>query len=40
LKYEDIYLHAYASVPEAKAGIEDWLNFYNAVSYCPTWLCH
>ena len=29
LKYEDIYLHAYASVPEAKAGIGDWLNFYN-----------
>ena len=29
LKYEDIYLHAYASVPEAKAGIGDWLHFYN-----------
>ena len=29
LKYEDIYLHAYASVTAAKAGIGDWLNFYN-----------
>lgn len=29
LKYEDIYLHAYASVAEAKAGIGAWLNFYN-----------
>src|SRR4051794_5797047 len=35
LKYEDIYLHAYASVAEARAGIGakasigDWLNFYN-----------
>ena len=23
------YLHAYASVPAARAGIGDWLNFYN-----------
>ena len=29
LKYENVYLHAYASAPEAKAGIRDWLNFYN-----------
>src|SRR3954452_21845411 len=29
LKYEDIYLHAYASFPEARAGIGDWLHFYN-----------
>jgi putative transposase len=40
LKYENVYLHAYASVPEARAGIGAWLHFYNAVSYCPTWLCH
>src|SRR3954469_12121785 len=40
LKYEDIYLHAYASVAEARTGIGAWLHFYNAVSYCPTWLCH
>ena len=29
LKYEDVYLHGYASVAEARAGIGDWLNFYN-----------
>ena len=25
----DIYIKAYASVPEARRGIGDWLNFYN-----------
>ena len=29
LKYEDIYLKAYASVHQAKQGIGDWMNFYN-----------
>ena len=29
LKYEDIYIKAYASVPEARRDIGDWLNFYN-----------
>jgi hypothetical protein len=29
LKYEDVYLHAYASVAEARAGIGAWLHFYN-----------
>ena len=29
LKYEEVYLHAYASVAEAKAGIAAWLRFYN-----------
>ena len=29
LKYEDVYLHAYASVAEARAGIAAWLHFYN-----------
>jgi hypothetical protein len=29
LKYEEIYLHAYATVAEAKAGIGAWLDFYN-----------
>ena len=29
LKYEEVYLHAYASVAEAKAGIGAWLSFYN-----------
>jgi putative transposase len=30
LKYEEVYLHAYATVAEAKAGIGAWLDFYNA----------
>ena len=29
LKYEDVYLHAYTSVAEARAGIGAWLHFYN-----------
>jgi putative transposase len=29
LKYEEVYLNAYASVAEAKAGIGAWLSFYN-----------
>jgi hypothetical protein len=29
LKYEEVCLHAYASVAEAKAGIGAWLAFYN-----------
>jgi putative transposase len=29
LKYEEVYLNAYASVAEAKAGIGGWLSFYN-----------
>ena len=28
-KYEEVYLNAYASVAEAKAGIGSWLGFYN-----------
>ena len=30
LKYEEVYLNAYATVAEANAGIGAWLNFYNA----------
>jgi putative transposase len=30
LKYEEVYLNAYATVAEAKAGIGGWLRFYNA----------
>ena len=30
LKYKEVYLNAYASVAEAKAGIDAWLDFYNA----------
>src|SRR5437868_9214303 len=29
LKYEEVYLHAYATVAEANAGIGGWLKFYN-----------
>ena len=29
LKYEEVYLNAYASVAAAKAGIASWLGFYN-----------
>ena len=29
LKYEEVYLKAYSSVAEAKAGIGSWLGFYN-----------
>jgi hypothetical protein len=29
LKYESVYLHAYASVADARAGIAAWLRFYN-----------
>jgi putative transposase len=29
LKYEEVYLNAYATVAEAKTGIGGWLSFYN-----------
>src|SRR4051794_1360580 len=29
LKYEEVYLNAYATVAEAKTGIRSWLDFYN-----------
>ena len=29
LKYEEIYLHAYDTVPQAKEGIGNWMRFYN-----------
>ena len=29
LKYENIYLHGYADGREAKAGIAEWVGFYN-----------
>ncbi len=31
VKYEEVYLHAYASVPEASAGIGRYFDFYNCV---------
>ena len=32
IKYEEVYLRAYASVSEARAGIGRYLGFYNSVS--------
>ena len=29
LKYEEVYLHDYELVPEARAGIGNWFQFYN-----------
>ena len=29
VKYEEVYLHAYASVAEARAGLGRYMNFYN-----------
>ena len=29
LKYEEVYLKAYESVPEARENIGEWLTFYN-----------
>jgi putative transposase len=29
LKYEEVYLHAYATVAEARTTIGAWLDFYN-----------
>ncbi|MBA3478455.1 MAG: transposase, partial [Lautropia sp.] len=29
IKYENVYLHAYATVGEAKAGIGKYLTFFN-----------
>ena len=29
IKYEEVYLHAYENVPQARAGIEKYLRFYN-----------
>ena len=31
VKYEEVYLNAYASVPEARAGIGRYIAFYNTV---------
>ena len=36
LKYEEVYLNAYESVAEAKAGIGAWLSFYNRASEHPS----
>ena len=38
LKYEEVYLNAYATVAEAKAGIGGWLEFYNAERQTRAWI--
>lgn len=30
VKYEDVYLHAYATVPEVRAGLSKYFGFYNS----------
>ncbi|WP_370671609.1 MULTISPECIES: IS3 family transposase, partial [Gammaproteobacteria] len=37
IKYEEVYLHAYKTVSEARAGIARYLNFYNTRR--PHWHC-
>jgi putative transposase len=32
LKYEEVFIRAYGSVPEARIGIGEWLRFYNCSS--------
>src|SRR5690606_11960856 len=29
LKYEEVYLHAYDTIPSAREGIRNWIVFYN-----------
>jgi putative transposase len=29
LKYEEVYLHAYGTMGEAKTGIQNWMQYYN-----------
>jgi putative transposase len=36
LKYEEVYLHAYATVADAKTGIGAWLSFDNRASEHPS----
>ena len=46
LKYEEVYLKAYDTVKEAKAGIGQYMNFYNyerlhqALGYKTAWEAH
>lgn len=46
LKYEEIYLKAYDTVREARAGIRAWIEFYNlerfheALDYRTPWVVY
>lgn len=39
VKYEDIYIQGYDTVPGLHRGLARYFAFYNDVSYCPTSLC-
>jgi putative transposase len=39
IKYEEVYLHAYKTVSEARAGIRRYLTFYNSDCHCR-WSVH
>jgi len=39
VKYEEVYLHAYATVAEAQRGLAGYFTFYNRGPYYPTSLC-
>src|SRR5690606_16305861 len=36
IKYEEVYLHAYKTVSEARVGIGRYLTFYNAPTFLPS----
>jgi hypothetical protein len=40
VEHEEVYLRAYDTVAEARTSLAKYFNFYNAVSYYPTRLCH
>ena len=39
IKYEDIYIKDYETVPELEAGLAAYFRFYDRASYCHTSLC-
>jgi putative transposase len=39
VKYEDIYIKDYETVPELEAGLAAYFRFYDRASYCHTSLC-
>jgi len=39
VKYEDVYLRAYETPAELRAGLARYFEFYNDASYCPISLC-
>jgi len=39
VKYEEVYLHAYDTVPDAQRHLAAYFTFYNRGPYYPTSLC-